>query len=44
MQEEEDTLDDVIHNFGVYADVVNIIFDEEELPDSSADEDDQQTC
>jgi hypothetical protein len=38
---EEDTLDDVMHDFGVYTDIVNIVFDEEELSDSG-DEDDQQ--
>ena len=42
LQEQEDTLDAVIHDFGVYTDAVNIIFDEEELSDSD-DEDDQQT-
>jgi DNA invertase Pin-like site-specific DNA recombinase len=40
-QEQQDTLDDVIHDFGVYTDVVHIIFDEEELSDSD-DEDYQQ--
>jgi len=34
-------LDDVIHDFGVYTYVVDIIFDEEELSDSD-DEDYQQ--
>ena len=37
-QEEQGTFDDVIHDFGVYADAVNIQFDEEELSDSD-DED-----
>jgi hypothetical protein len=35
------TLDDVIHDFGVYTDAIDIIFDEEELSDSD-DEDYQQ--
>ena len=34
-------MDDVIHDFGVYTYVVDIIFDEEELSDSD-DEDYQQ--
>ena len=41
LQEEHDTLDDVIHDFGVYTDDVDIIYDEEELSDSD-DEDYQQ--
>jgi hypothetical protein len=41
LQEQQDTLDDVIHDFGVYTDDVHIIFDEEELSDSD-DEDYQQ--
>lgn len=41
LQEEEDTFDDVMHDFGVYTDDVHIIFDEEELSDSD-DEDGQQ--
>jgi hypothetical protein len=35
------TLDDVIHDFGMYTDAIDIIFDEEELSDSD-DEDYQQ--
>lgn len=42
MKKTKKTLDDVIHDFGVYTDDVDIIFDEEELSDSD-DEDDQQT-
>ena len=38
---QEDTLDDVIHDFGVYTDGVHILFDEDGLSDSD-DEDYQQ--
>jgi hypothetical protein len=34
-------LDDLIQDFGVYTDAVDIIFDEEELSDSDDDEDQQ---
>jgi DNA invertase Pin-like site-specific DNA recombinase len=37
----QDTLDDVIHDFGVYTDAVDILFDEEEFSNSD-DEDYQQ--
>jgi hypothetical protein len=40
LQEEQDTLDDVIHDFGMYTHAVDILFDEE-LSDSD-DEDYQQ--
>ena len=38
---QEDTSDDVIHDFGVYTDGVHILFDEDGLSDSD-DEDYQQ--
>ncbi|CAD6237734.1 unnamed protein product [Miscanthus lutarioriparius] len=41
LQAEHDTLDDLIQDFGVYTDDVDIIFDEEELSDSDDDEDQQ---
>ena len=41
LQAEHDTLDDLIQDFGVYTDDVDIIFDEEELSDSDNDEDQQ---
>jgi len=42
LQAEHDTWDHLIQDFGVYTDVVDIIFDEEELSDSD-DNEDQQT-
>ena len=41
LQAEHDTLDDLIQDFGVYTDDVDIIFDEEELSNSDDDEDQQ---
>ena len=42
LQDAQDAMDNLIHQFGVYADEVNVIFDEEELTDSD-DEDFQAT-
>jgi len=38
LQDAQDAMDDLIHQFGVYTDDVNIIFDEEELTDSNDEE------
>ena len=42
LQDSQDAMDDLIQEFGVYTDAVNIIFDEEELTDSD-DEEFQET-
>ena len=42
LQDAQDSMDDLIQEFGMYTDVVNIIFDEEELTDSD-DEEFQET-
>ncbi|XP_066334125.1 uncharacterized protein [Miscanthus floridulus] len=42
LQDAQDAMDDLIHQFGVYTDDVNIIFDEEELTNSD-DEEFQET-
>jgi len=42
LQDAQDAMDDLIQEFGMYTDVVNIIFDEEELTDSD-DEEFQET-
>jgi len=33
LHDAQDAMDNLIHQFGVYADEVNVIFDEEELTD-----------
>jgi hypothetical protein len=42
LQDAQDDMDDLIQEIGVYTEVVNIIFDEEELTDSD-DEDFEET-